>query len=184
MFSIQYTAPHHYKEWSKIKSCMLSSQVTSLCLSWLHSVWIQLKSSMLSSQYTALRHSKVRFYLTRTCHVTSCYFFYLSWLWWHTFCNYLTSSNITHYKSVSAMWVDFITKSLQTCERCHAGRRTKFAPVMSLDSSEFSAEFSDLKTFSSNVKVNPVISWNGQNSFHRIFPSNFQDFTTPQTAFL
>jgi len=39
-----------------------------------------------------------------------------------------------------------------------AGRRTKFAPVKSLDSSEFSSEFSDLKTLSSDVKVNPVIS--------------------------
>jgi len=39
-----------------------------------------------------------------------------------------------------------------------AGRRTKFAPVKSLNSSEFSSEFSDLKTLSSNVKVNPVIS--------------------------
>ena len=49
-----------------------------------------------------------------------------------------------------------------------AGRRTKFAPVKSLDSSEFSSEFSDLKTLWSNVKVNPVISWNGQNSFHTV----------------
>jgi len=29
----------------------------------------------------------------------------------------------------------------------NAGRRTKCAPVKSLDSSEFSSEFSDLKTF-------------------------------------
>ena len=40
----------------------------------------------------------------------------------------------------------------------YAGRRTKFAPVKSLDSSEFSSEFSDLKTLTSNVKVNPIIS--------------------------
>jgi len=40
----------------------------------------------------------------------------------------------------------------------YAGRRTKFAPVKSLDSSEFSSAFSDLKTLTSNVKVNPVIS--------------------------
>ena len=40
----------------------------------------------------------------------------------------------------------------------YAGRRTKFAPVKSLDSSEFSSEFTDLKTLTSNVKVNPVIS--------------------------
>ena len=46
----------------------------------------------------------------------------------------------------------------------NAGRRTKFALVKGLDSSEFSSEFSDLKTLQSNVKVNPVISWNGQNS--------------------
>ena len=42
--------------------------------------------------------------------------------------------------------------------KSYAGRRTKFAPVKSLDSSEFSSEFSDLKTLQSNVKVNPVIS--------------------------
>jgi len=65
----------------------------------------------------------------------------------------------------------------------YAGRRTKFAPVKSLDSSEFSSEFSDLKILSSNVKVNPVILWNGHNSFHRIFPSNPQDFTTLQISF-
>ena len=70
-----------------------------------------------------------------------------------------------------------------SCHRRNAGRRTKFSPVKSLDSSEFSSEFSDLKTLKSNVKVNPVISWNGQNSFHRIFPSNSQDFTTPQISF-
>jgi len=55
----------------------------------------------------------------------------------------------------------------------NAGRRTKFAPVKSLDSSEFSSEFS----------LNAVISWNGQISFNRIFPSNFQDFATPQISF-
>jgi len=70
-----------------------------------------------------------------------------------------------------------------SCHRRNAGRRTKFSPVKSLDSSEFSSEFSDLNTLKSNVKVNPVISWNGQNSFHRIFPSNSQDFTTPQISF-
>jgi len=65
----------------------------------------------------------------------------------------------------------------------NAGRRTKFAPVKSVDFSEFSSVFWDLKTLESIVKVNPVISWNGQNSFHRIFPSNSQDFTTPQISF-
>ena len=40
-----------------------------------------------------------------------------------------------------------------------------------------------LKLLTSNVKVNPVISWNGRNSFHGIFPSNSQDFTTPQISF-
>jgi len=74
--------------------------------------------------------------------------------------------------------------SLFSSRACaYAGRRTKFAPMKSLDSSEFSSEFSDLKTLTSNVKVNPVISWNGRNSFHRIFPSNSQDFTTPQISF-
>jgi len=42
--------------------------------------------------------------------------------------------------------------------KSHAGRRTKFAQVKSLDSSEFSSEFSDLRTLTSYVKVNPVIS--------------------------
>ena len=92
------------------------------------------------------------------------------------------------------LWINF------RINPCHAGRRIKLAPVKSLDSSEFSSEFSDLKTLSSNVKVNPVISWIGHNSFHRIFPSNsqdfhfigfflrilskIQDFTASQTAFL
>jgi len=68
----------------------------------------------------------------------------------------------------------------------HAGRRTKFAPVKSLNSSEFSSEFSDLKTLLSDVKVNPVISRNvisrnvisrnGHNSFHRIFSFEFSGF--------
>ena len=40
----------------------------------------------------------------------------------------------------------------------HADRRTKFAPGKSLDFSEFSSEFSNLKTLSSTVKVNPVMS--------------------------
>ena len=65
----------------------------------------------------------------------------------------------------------------------HAGRRTKFASVKSLNSSEFSSEFSDLKTLLSDVKVNPVMSWNGHNSFQKNFPSNSQDFTTPQISF-
>ena len=64
-----------------------------------------------------------------------------------------------------------------------AGRWTKFAPVKSLDSSEFSSEFSDLNFFYRNVKVNPIISWNGQHSFHRIFFSNSQDFTALQISF-
>jgi len=80
----------------------------------------------------------------------------------------------------------------------YAGRRTKFVPIKSLDSSEFSSKFSDLGTFTNNVKVDPVISWNGHNSRHFIgfflrilrillhikFPSNSQDLTTPQTAFI
>jgi len=66
------------------------------------------------------------------------------------------------------------------CRNAYTGRRTKFASVKSLDSWEFSSEFSDLKTLSSNIKVKPVISWNGH---HRIFPSNSQDFTTTQIFF-
>ena len=51
----------------------------------------------------------------------------------------------------------------------NAGSRTKFAPVKSLDSSDSDSKIWDLKIFASNVKVNPVISWNGQNSFQRFF---------------
>ena len=40
----------------------------------------------------------------------------------------------------------------------YAGRRTKFAPVKSLDSSDSDSKLSDLKVLASNVKVNPVIS--------------------------
>jgi len=60
-----------------------------------------------------------------------------------------------------AMCCSVLQFSAQGCEQVrkfHAGRRTKVALVKSLDSSEFSSEFSDLKTFASNVKVNQVIS--------------------------
>jgi len=58
------------------------------------------------------------------------------------------------------MNVSFIGSRLlkKSQDKPYAGRRTKFASVKSLDSSEFFSEFSDLKTLSSNVKVNPVIS--------------------------
>jgi len=78
--------------------------------------------------------------------------------------------------SLNWIWFEDFSKS-------NAGRRTKFVPAKSLNSSEFSWEIPDLETFASNVKVNPEISWNGHNSFHRIFPSNFQDFTTPHISF-
>jgi len=45
------------------------------------------------------------------------------------------------------------------------------------------SKLSDLKVFASNVKVNSVISWNGQNSFQRFFSESSQIFTTPQISF-
>jgi len=47
----------------------------------------------------------------------------------------------------------------------------------------FDSKLSDLKVFASNIKVNPVISWNGQNSFQRFFSESSQIFTTPQISF-
>ena len=38
----------------------------------------------------------------------------------------------------------------------NAGRRIEFVPIKSLDSSEFSSEFSDLGTFSSNP-IHPML---------------------------
>jgi len=49
--------------------------------------------------------------------------------------------------------------------------------------SELSSEFEFWGSFSSNVKVNPVFSWKGQNSFQRIFPSCSQHLTTPPISF-
>ena len=49
--------------------------------------------------------------------------------------------------------------------------------------SELSWEFEFWGSFSSNVKVNPVFSWKGQNSFQRLFPPYSQHFTTPQISF-
>ena len=47
----------------------------------------------------------------------------------------------------------------------------------------FDSKLSDLKVFASNVKVNPLISWNGQNSFQRFFSEKSQIFTTSQISF-
>jgi len=55
--------------------------------------------------------------------------------------------------------------------------------LKSPDSWNFSSEFWVLGTFSSNVKINLVISWNGHNLFYRIFPSNSQDFAIPLVVF-
>ena len=55
--------------------------------------------------------------------------------------------------------------------------------MKSLDSSEFSLEFSDLKTLLSNVKVNPVSREMDTTHFIKKIPSNSQDFTTPQIYF-
>jgi len=41
----------------------------------------------------------------------------------------------------------------------------------------------DVQELLNGSGLNQVISWNGRNSFHRIFPSNSQDFTTPQISF-
>ena len=51
------------------------------------------------------------------------------------------------------------------------------------DSSDSDSKNWDLKIFASNVKVNPVISWNGQNSFQRFFSESSQFFITPQISF-
>jgi len=67
----------------------------------------------------------------------------------------------------------------RTLDGAHAGRTMKFARRRSLDSWNFSSEFWVHGTFSSNVKVQPVISWNGQNSFQRIFPFKFSAFYYP-----
>ena len=58
----------------------------------------------------------------------------------------------------------------------HAGRRIKSARRKSLSILRTLSQFEFWGTFSSNVKLKPVISWNGHNSFHRIFPSNSQDY--------
>jgi len=49
--------------------------------------------------------------------------------------------------------------------------------------SELSSQFEFWRSFSSDVKVNPVFSWKGQNYFQRIFPPYSQHFTTPQISF-
>ena len=66
--------------------------------------------------------------------------------------------------------------AIKTKSKPHAGRRIKFARGKSLDSWNFSSEFWVLGNFSSNVKINPEISWNGHNSFQRIFPFKFSAF--------
>ena len=48
--------------------------------------------------------------------------------------------------------------------------------------SELSSEFEFWGSFSSNVTVNPVFSWKGQNPVQRIFPPYSQHFTTPLVA--
>jgi len=68
-----------------------------------------------------------------------------------------------------------------------AGFRSTLTPVAGLNLlqekvsrfSELSSQFEFWGSFSSNVKVNPVFSWIGQNSFQRIFPLYSQHFTTP-----
>jgi len=63
---------------------------------------------------------------------------------------------------------------------CDAGRRTRFARETRPNFWNFFSELWVLGTCSSNVKVNPVISWNGHNSFQRIFPSSSRNFTSRQ----
>ena len=60
----------------------------------------------------------------------------------------------------------------------NANLKTKFAWAKSPDSCNFFSKFWVLGTFSSNVKINPVISWNGHTLFQRIFLSNSGNFTT------
>ena len=56
----------------------------------------------------------------------------------------------------------------------YTGRRITFASGKSFDLQTSRIEFSVLPTFSSNVKVNPVISWNG--SISADFPFKFSHF--------
>jgi len=55
----------------------------------------------------------------------------------------------SHVSATFSIWLRFGESWNPTnCEKFNAdaGRRTKFAPIKSLDSSEFSSKFSDLKT--------------------------------------
>jgi len=56
--------------------------------------------------------------------------------------------------------------------KTNTSRRTKFARETCPNSWNFFSEFWVLRSFSSNVKVNPVISWNGHNSFGDKAPTN------------
>jgi len=61
-----------------------------------------------------------------------------------------------------------------------------FPPVStarnSLNSWNFFSEFQVFRIFWSNVKLNPVISWNQHNSFQRIFPFEFWEFYYASTS--
>jgi len=121
------------------------------------------------------------FLLLKPCHL-------VTGLFWDAMGSFACLLDVFYYSESTAMLTisTIFDSGLDPENHKHAsyaGRRTKFAPVKSLDCSEFSSEFSDLKTLTNNVKVNPVISWNGRNSFHRIFLSNSQDSTTPQISF-
>jgi len=63
---------------------------------------------------------------------------------------------------------------------CHPSRRTKFAREKVPILGTFFSAFWVLQFFSSDVKANPLISWNGHTSFQRIFPSNSRNFITRQ----
>jgi len=63
----------------------------------------------------------------------------------------------------------------------NTSRRIKFAREKGLDSWNFFSECWVLGTFSSNIKVNPVISWNGHNSVQRNITFKFSAFCYTST---
>jgi len=83
-----------------------------------------------------------------------------------------------------------ITCNLDICTKSLPTRQVTVTPVTRLylltkkvSIFRTPSEFEFWGSCSSNVKVNPVFSWKGQNSFQRIFPAYSQHFTTPQISF-
>jgi len=116
------------------------------------------------------------------------------WLLTHIFKNH----SVTDWKSRRRMLqIGLLLSEIPwvclSCRDLHRPFKFVLTPVAGLNSSlllekvsrfsELSSEFEFWGFFSSNVKVNPVFSWKGQNSFQRILPPYCQHFTTPQISF-